>query len=234
MTRTLADFVYPPLCLHCKTLLNKDESSFCDACTQLLSLINPEERCLSCFSADLSPAHRICGSCRESSPLVHRLAAAFDHAGPAASLVTQMKYGGMPYLAKGAAAFMAVQWSCLRWPLPDVITFVPISRMRRFDRGFNQSELLADELGRILGVPNIDLLKRRSGDFSQAGLGRQGRLSLSPEAFSLKEPVPLQDKIVLLIDDVATTGKTLDSCTAILQSRLPAKIYALTLCRAMK
>jgi ComF family protein len=141
-----------------------------------------------------------------------------------------MKYGGQPYLAKGAAAYLVLQLDALEWPLPDVIVPVPISFFRRFDRGYNQSLLLAQALGALIDRPIADVLHRTSSRFSQASLSRKLRMDLSAESFTLSKKGKIEDQIVLVIDDVATTGSTLRCCAETLQARHPAKIYGLTLC----
>src|SRR5262245_34544757 len=117
------------------------------------------------------------------------MAAVFDHIGPAATLVRKFKYSNQSYLAKGLAGFMALQFIRLNWPMPDLIVPVPISTAHWFDRGFNQSYLLARSLSDLLSCPVADILKRRSGDYSQAGLKRSDRLKLEKESFLLKKQI---------------------------------------------
>lgn len=165
---------------------------------------------------------------------MNALGAVFDHLGPAATLIQQMKYGGLSYLAKGAAAYLAVQFFALKWPLPDLIVPVPVSTLRFFERGYNQSFELAVALSVYLDRPVHDVLKRKNGGYSQAGLNRQLRVELNQSMFSLKRQARVQDKVVLLVDDVITTGSTLNCCAEVLQEQCPQAIYALAVCRAVK
>jgi competence protein ComFC len=159
-----------------------------------------------------------------------RSAAAFDYFGPAATLVQQLKFARRVFLAKEIAAFLVIQLFRLGWPLPDLLVPVPQSWIRRLSRGFNQSQLIAQEMGALLNRPSVDLLKRRSGDFAQVGLDRQQREALSAQAFSWKRAFDLSDQTVLLIDDVMTTGRTLGCSAEILQESFPKAIYGLTCC----
>lgn len=231
---SVLNLFYPPLCLHCGEPLSRNTHRFCPLCLSLLTLIDPQERCPRCFSPDFLKTHRSCNTCSKKPPPLTHMAAAFDHMGPAATLVQKMKYCGQPYLAKGAAAYMALQFHSLQWPLPDVIVPTPISLLRLFERGYNQSQELASALSPLLNRPAENLLKRRNGGYSQAGLTRKLRTNLDPSAFSLKKNARLHDKIILLVDDVTTTGSTLYRCAETLQEQCPQAIYALTVCRAAK
>lgn len=232
--RSFLNLVYPPLCLHCRELLGTEDPLFCSSCLQLLTPIEPAERCPCCFSCEFNPEiERVCHRCRIQQTFLKSIGAVFDYEGPAGSLVRQMKYGGQFYLAKGAGAFLAMQFLRLDWPLPDLIVPMPISFLRRVERGYNQSLLLAQSLGKILNRPVDSVLKRRSGDFSQAGLSHEQRLQLSHQSFSCQKGLKLYDKTILLVDDVMTTGSSLRSCAEALVSACPNDIYALTLCRAI-
>jgi predicted amidophosphoribosyltransferase len=78
------------------------------------------------------------------------------------------------------------------------------------------------------------VLKRRSGDFSQAGLNHHQRLQLmQDEAIYLRDGVKLHDQTILLIDDVMTTGRSLQCCAKALFEGYPSELYALTFCRAV-
>lgn len=231
--RSFSHLLFPKLCLCCSDYISS-EGYLCENCLLQLQLINPSERCPLCFSMEYCPEQLSCAFCKQQPPLLQGIAAAFDYMGPAASLVRKLKYGQQPYLAKGAGAFMAAQFLELDWPMPDWIIPVPISTMHYWQRGYNQSLLLAQHLANILQAPVCDALKRHSGDYSQAGLDREQRINLNRTSFALKKGISLCDSTLLLIDDVMTTSRTLRCCAEVLLDGYPAKIYALALCRALK
>jgi competence protein ComFC len=226
--------IYPPLCIHCSQGLPNPTHLLCKDCLSLLELINPTERCTFCFSADCDPAQRLCAECHSRYSILDGMGAVFDFVGPAASLMKKMKYSNMPYLAEGIGAYMGAQFCRLDWPMPDLIVPVPITLPHLFQRGYNQSALIADVLAQTLNRPSSKVLKRKSGDFSQAGLNREQRKALKGESFICKKDGCLEDKIVLIVDDVMTTGSTLRCCAEALQAGFPKKIYALAFCRAIK
>lgn len=234
LAKAFLNLAYPPLCLHCRGNLKENQSIFCDNCLALLELIDPKERCPHCFSIDYCQESRHCPACFHKKLLLTKLAAAFDYVGPAATLIKKMKYSNQPYLAEGAAAYLAAQFLELNWPMPDVIIPVPMAFTHWIDRGYNQSQLLAASLAKILGRPIQEALRRKSGDFSQAGLSRQQRLALDGKLIRLKKGQKLHDKTILLIDDVTTTGSTLNKCAEALIEDCPSAIYGLTVCRAIK
>lgn len=230
--QSFVDLVYPPFCLHCEESM-PGAALFCAPCLELLQVIDPKERCPYCFSGDFDRWQPCCAACYQRNHRLHRMAAAFDYEGPAATLVKRMKYGGMPYLAKGAAAFLVVQFAALGWPFPDCVVPVPMDALKRLDRGYNQSALLAAHVAKLLQCPVKEVLKRSRGSFSQAGLSHQQRLELDATVFEAVPDADLRDKCVLLIDDVMTTGSTLGRCAEALHELYPKAIYALAVCRAL-
>lgn len=229
--KAFSDFVYPSFCLHCNEATDSSKGHFCPTCAAQLELINPKERCPYCFSNDYDPEKRVCYPCFIEKPVLKRTAAAFDYIGPAATLVTKMKYANQPYLAKGAGAFLAVQFFNLEWPEPDFIVPVPLTLSHQISRGYNQSLLLSESLGFILKKPIDDLLRRNVLDISQAGLNQKQRIKLDSSSFKLKKGTDIQDKVILLIDDVYTTGRTMNACAKTLYEGFPTAIYGLSLCR---
>jgi ComF family protein len=201
-------------------------------CALQLELIDLKGRCPKCFNFRDSLVHS-CRTCRSSPPLFLRQAAAFDYQGPASSLIKQFKYGNKPYLAKGLGAYLCLQLDALKWPMPDGLVPVPLSFSHRLQRGYIQSALLADELGKLLGIPVWGALKRTSNDFSQAALSLDQRKGLG-NVFKLKKKFPIQDKKIMLIDDVRTSGATLNKCAAALCEGHPASLYALTVCTTLE
>lgn len=111
----------------------------------------------------------------------------------------------------------------------DFVIPVPLHSKRERNRGFNQSEILADS---ISGIRKLNILHRRYNTFPQAKLNRAGRLVNLTNAFELDKSFGnFYGKNFLIIDDVCTTGSTLNECARALQTLRPAKIYGLVLAR---
>lgn len=227
------DLIYPSVCRSCKEPIS-GKKYLCTQCLDLLELVNAKERCPFCFSSIFNFSEKLCSFCRKKEPIFDGLAASFDYEGPAASLVRQLKYGNEPYLAEGMGAFLALQFSYLNWPIPDLVIPMPASLAHRFERGYNQSELLAESFVKIINTPILKALKRKSGDYSQAGLSYVQRKDLTSSSFYLVKDELLHDKIILLIDDVMTTGATLNNAAEVIREGFPKKLYGLTFCCATK
>jgi len=231
LKRSLTQLFYPAQCLHCQDFIEPGETVFCSACMSLLELIDPEERCQTCFEILPTNSSHACAYCKKHPSLFYRCGAAFDYIGPAASLVKRLKYGNQPHLAKGIAAYLVMQFIQLDWPFPDALIPVPISFTHWLDRGYNQSALIAEEMAHLLKVPILNVLKRKSGDFSQASLTVDQRYALKNQTFKLKKRHCIKDQTLLLIDDVVTSGTTLNKCAESLMAGHPATLYALSFCK---
>lgn len=112
----------------------------------------------------------------------------------------------------------------------DAVVPVPLHPVRERERGFNQADLLAGELSRYLGVPRRRLLRRILPTPQQAGFDREKRMENLRGAFALRRDVP-PDSSLLLVDDVATTGVTLDTCAAVLNEAGAAAVCAVVVAR---
>ncbi|MCX6744331.1 MAG: ComF family protein [Candidatus Parcubacteria bacterium] len=106
---------------------------------------------------------------------------------------------------------------------------VPLHHKRFLTRGFNQSELIADQIGRLLNLHKVNLLKRIKNTETQINLKRVERQNNVKEAFSLNNSSPDLTKKVILIDDVVTTGSTLKECAKVLASAGFKEIYGLVI-----
>jgi len=198
---------------------------------ELLDVLSADDRCKMCFAPLASELQSRCDGCHKTGFPWNHAASVFEYLGPGATLVKRLKYGGQLHLARSAAAFMVAQMYQLQWPLPDVIVPVPMPFLRRVIRGYNQSYLIAEEMGKMLQRPVENALKRLSGDFAQAGRSLKQRQQLSSNRFQLRRSMKIADRTILLVDDVFTTGTTLRYCAEALLGGCPKEINALAVCR---
>ncbi len=227
----MIEFIYPPLCLHCQERVEHRKRLFCKGCAAFFELIDPKSRCPYCFGEEVASHGGPCSECIRKRRFTVKMASALDYMGPISTLVKQMKYGRMPYLAKTASAFMLAQYERLKWPHPDLI--IPVPR-RHWFQGMNHAELLAQQLAKRLNSQCQPLIKRRAGDLSQARLTQAQREALPSSGFYLKKESILDEKTILLVDDVITTGTTLRRCAEALSETFPAKVLAFSLARTLK
>ena len=169
------------------------------------------------------------------SPVItlSRLSVYFKFNTSSRSLVHALKYSRADYLAKYMGAQMAVRYK--NYPElaeAEVVMPVPLFPKRNRTRGYNQSELLAENFAPLVGLPlDSKSLVRIKNTISQTTLGRVGRLANMKGAFAYKKQEPIKGKTVLLIDDVATTGATLEGCAEALKVAGAKKVMAYTFAR---
>ena len=172
-----------------------------------------------------------CARC-EQHPLslaAVRSLSAFD--GPLRNAIHQLKYYQDQPLAQALGEALQDYWRLLRWPRALVVP-VPLSRERLAHRGYNQAELLADVLAGSAGLPVAPgALRRRRDTPSQVGLSANERWNNMIGAFEAR-PSLVRGQPILLIDDVFTTGATLQACAQALLLEGAGQVYGLTAARA--
>lgn len=231
-------FVLPVECLTCGISLSTDPVPFfCVACWQN---IRPLQRpaCAICDQPFVSqaattytPDHQ-CQNCQERPPVFQRALTLFPYLPPLREAICLFKYQGKHTLARPLARLM-------RSALPgeidiDMIVPVPLHPTRLRAREFNQSLLLADQLSRYLARPvSATNLVRITATDPQTTLTRQARLRNLRKAFAVRSPQDLEEKRILLVDDVFTTGTTLNECAKALHEAGTGPVFALTLARTV-
>jgi competence protein ComFC len=152
-----------------------------------------------------------------------------SYEGTLRQLVHLFKYGGVRPLARPFGRFM-IQ-ALPREAGFDVIVPMPLHWFKQWQRGFNQADLLAREIGRKWGVPVRHVIRRRRATSPQAGLTNAKRRANVRGAFRVARGKPLQGMRVLLVDDVVTTGATASACARVLKRAGAAHVALLALAR---
>jgi len=181
----------------------------------------------------ISAALERCPRCRRAPGLVDAARSAGLYEGSLRGIVHAFKYEGRRGLAAPLARMMRTAGASVL-DEADFTVPVPLHLWRRFRRGFNQS----DDLARRLDVPVLHALMRVRPTPPQTGLTAAGRRRNVRDAFTLSRFLPrrarqrLEGRIVVLVDDVRTTGATLDACAAVLKAAGVREVRALTVARA--
>ena len=172
-----------------------------------------------------------CLSCRRWKLDIDGIRSPFAFQGVLRQGIHRFKYGGFKALALPLAQLLA--WNLESRPLPaEVLVPVPLHPLRLRDRGYNQSGLLARELGRLTGLPveEDSLFRHRNSRAQVRTPDSEERRSNVSGAFGCRND-GLRGKRVLLIDDVCTTGATLNSCAIALKTAGTASVWGLALAR---
>lgn len=221
LTEKLIGFLAPPVCVSCRA----EGKALCATCS---SLIKPYgERCFRC--ASLSPGFKTCQSCRKvGSP--GRVIITTVHEGLARELMRFYKYHQQRAAAQSIAGLIAETFQSTQNPSRNyLIAPVPTAAKRVRQRGFDNGVLLARTLAHILNLPCASLLAR-IGQTRQVGSARRDRLVQMEDAFRVLKPSLVNNREILLVDDVVTTGATLTAASKMLRQagahRVDALVFA--------
>ena len=222
---TLMDTVYPPHCVVCGRL----GAWVCDGCTADIAVFRAP-LCRQCGKSIDAPG--VCSECRAEESYLAGMCAVGPHRPPLQQIIHAFKYTGVRVLSGPLGALLEDRWRRDRLPIDGIVP-VPLHSARQRQRGYNQSILLADELGARLGLPvHPELLVRARNTRSQVGLSGGERWANVWGAFRCPTD-QFPGTRLLLIDDVMTSGATLQACAHALRERGAASVWALTLTRAM-
>jgi ComF family protein len=214
---TILSKLAPYECLSCST-------EGCLACPRCLNeLLIKDQECYRC--RQLSAMSLTCDECRSTSGL-YRAQAPVIYKSTAKDLVWRLKSSG----AKAAAQTMALQMAPLISPEIALIVPAPTASSRVRQRGYDQSRLLARHLSRLSGIPWADCLVR-SGQAHQVGSDKDHRLQQLQTAFRVKSGFLLRGSHILIVDDVITTGATIEAVANILKEAGASRVEALAFAR---
>jgi ComF family protein len=187
-------------------------------------------------SPNIHSARPLCGGCRRSLFLFDFARAYSSFEEPLKEIIHQFKYRSHPSLARPLARLLlSVYRSNLAELSSDLIIPVPLHKLRERERGFNQAFELSRQFSRLTCIPlPTGLLVRTKPTKVQAGLSRRQRRLNLRGAFEVSRSGMIRDKTLLLIDDVFTTGATLNECAKILKDHGARRINVLTLARVIR
>ncbi len=236
LLRRLLHTVFPMHCRTCDHALDDDPIPFfCQRCwNHITPILSPScPRCAYPFPSPHALSHspeHVCGSCRKHPPAYHRAWTPYAYQSPLKEAIGLVKYRGKTQLAPALARLIAQTT-----PAPtnvDAMIAVPLHPDRLREREFNQALLLAYHLGKHWHLPVLtDVLRRTKPTPPQTSLTRRERLRNLRKCFVVASPVAVEGKTLLLVDDVFTTGTTVNECAKALRKAGAQAVYVQTLAR---
>jgi ComF family protein len=235
----IVDHCLPNHCLLCDSRVGRH--LLCGGCAGDLPYVIPQHLCKQC-GLNLRSAGDYCGHCLRQPPPFDRSYIPFAYEFPVAALIHQFKYRrGLTYgklLGRLLVEFLVRQAQCQPdWEMPDLIIPAPMHWLRRWQRGFNQAEILARYLGQEFHLPiATTLIHRTHKTPAQKELTRRERQQNLRKAFALNARAANQvaGKRVAIVDDVVTTTVTVRELSKLLRAAGASDIQIWALARTME
>ncbi len=225
----ILDLIFPRQCLGC----GEEGVDLCSCCFDKID-INNKDYCALCHQELF--LSKVCPNCKKESSLLNIWVAADYNNEILQDLIHNLKYKHIENLSIVLADLIIKYlqkkdiFSTLQINNQNTcLVAVPLHKKRYLERGFNQSYLLAERLGHFYNIEVKDLLKRKINTVSQVNLNRQERKNNISNAFALNDVEIFANKKIILIDDVITTGSTLNECARVLAEKGFRDIYALVI-----
>ncbi len=201
-----------------------DGSAFCETCLKNVNF-NNKKTCKRCGVA-LHGAEDFCGHCAMEETFFDRAYSPFCYGGGVQKAILDMKFHNVATNAKALASYLAACATQNNLQF-DLVTFVPMTKIAQKQRGYNQAQLLAEHFCAILNIaPPVCLIEKVKNTLPQEKLGQRERKENLKAAFAAN--CDLHEKTVLVIDDIKTTGATLNECAKALKRKGAAKVICLT------
>lgn len=218
-------------CIVCGCEIPKSKIELCEQCYSTLPFINSKV-CQKCGRPITSDAD-YCLTCLNNSFSFDRCIACFKFLPPIDNLVYRLKYDGETFIAKTLSNLLA---KCLieSGIQYDVVIPVPLFHTREFERDFNQSSLLISQFPKYGISINCSCVVRSKDTISQTHLTRVERQSNVNDAFKVINKSAIKDKVVVVVDDVFTTGSTINAMASQLLKAGAKKVYGLTVGHAIE
>jgi ComF family protein len=236
--RWIANLVFPPACPLCKTILGRNDKDLivCPSCQKEVRLVRPPV-CPHCglpVPAE-DGAGYLCGPCLQERRYfeIHRTSGLYE--GALKEAIHRFKYEGVFPLVRFFGDLLQPTLRTLSQDYPmDVMVPVPLHIRRLRERGFNQVLLLVKELNKRFGIPYGErILKKVKDTPLQSALKKKERRKNLRGAFEVQDQAAIAGKAIVLVDDVYTTGATVNECSRALLKAGAARVAVLTVARAL-
>ncbi len=219
------DIFFPRQCIFC----NSADTWLCEECLSQIVLIK-SPTCPTCKK--LTPKGQFCSRCRSKTSMTGIMVAAYYEEGPLKNAITNYKYKYIAELSDPLSDLLINHLQTFALPSDVLLVPVPLHRSRLHQRGFNQSAILAQKVAEAFGLGYEEkILVRNRKTKPQVELSGKARRENVKGAFTCQNPEAVFGRNILLIDDVCTTGATLDECAKELKKNKASQVWGLVLAR---
>jgi ComF family protein len=233
--QTILDIIYPIRCPICNEIVIPKGTKICSFCKDKLPYIK-EPRCKKCSKPIEFDEKEYCGDCQRKDFHFDKGYAVWIYDDAMKHSIANFKYHSKKEYANFYVQEVVEYYdSYIKKISPDVIVPIPLHRSKYLERGYNQTQILALGIGKEIGIPVLShLLIRNKKTLPQKQLSDKERLRNLMEAFSYNDKlVNTYHKTirkVLLIDDIYTTGSTIEACTNVLKMNGIDEVFFVVLC----
>ncbi len=225
---TLKNLVFPPMCLQCSTWPGPTAGHFCPECAERLARERKEPACPTCGTAvaKYEVSQGRCGKCRRSLTRLTGTVRVGPYDRALGALIRAYKYHGREELEPILAGWLADVVKAASWfQRVQAIVWVPTHWKHRLGRPLYAAEMIAACVATQTSLPHLPILRRIRAGPHQIGLSYTARAQNVRGAFVMRKGVTLCGARLLLIDDVKTTGATLEECTKVLRKGGATEVY---------
>lgn len=226
---SLADFVFPPYCGHCRQRASEGLSGeICPGCWAVVKKWD-DGQCQRC-GHPVAGTHSLCDKCLIPDWGCNDVKTIGPFEAPLSNALHMLKYSDAQSVSRKLGVLMAGRIaSATNYCKADMVLAVPLHKARKRERGYNQAQLLAEQLGKALDIPAPEgLVTRARHTKSQTTLNKEERHRNVEGIFAVQNPDRIKDKTIILVDDVLTTGATIGSCGQSLLSAGAREVLAMT------
>ena len=230
---TLLELFYPSNCVGCG---HPQDSGIllCDQCKETSPPLRPPYcRCCSRPFEGLIAEEFSCPNCEDRRPAFDCAVSNYQAKGVLRDLIHRFKYDRQFYLRRVLAEYLVEAMQDVRIQVnpADCLVPVPLHPTRLRERGFNQADVLAEILSQRTRLPILHCLERRRYTNTQTRFDRVERMQNLRDAFALRKNSEVRGKHLVLLDDVLTTGSTLNECALVLRAAGAESVRAITVAR---
>ncbi len=228
---SILEWIFPSKCIFCSSILsiNSEEKIFCQKCIEYFTYIE-KPICIKCGRTVDEDADSVCNDCRNIQYKFVRNMSVFYYDDFVRHLIFKFKYGKGVYVGNKLGEIMSNYFFDNYIKNIDLIIPIPLHKSKQRARGFNQALILSKHISKKTGIPLSEKgLIRIKNTRPQSKLSISQRQKNLKDAFQINKTLNIQNKNILLIDDIFTSGSTINNCTKILHENGAKDVFSFTL-----